>query len=156
MAYHVEILRLSEEFYRAYPKAQFPELLEKEARPYACLVIEVRDYTICIPYRTNIQHTQAYRFKLSKRAVSHHSGLDYTKMVLIREPRYVERTPAVIDPDEYKETMIRLEQIVSSATAYLDTYICHVNREKPLHPREYARQYAFSTLPYFHDVLGLT
>lgn len=79
MEYNVEILRLSNMFYADYSSARYPELLKKAERPYACLMIRIRDYYICIPF----------------------------------------------------------------------------SKTKPIHEKEFLRKYKYSTVPYFHDTLGL-
>lgn len=155
MEYTVEVSRLSKKFYLNYPKTKYPEILEKEARAYACLLIEFHKYFICIPYRTNVLHKNAYHFKTSKRSLANRSGLDYSKIAIIKNKDFIEHIPAVIDKDEYNETMIHIEKIVSEAILYVDTYISHIKAERMLHEREFMRKYGFSTLPYFHDVLGL-
>ena len=155
MQYIVEVSRLSKHFYEKYPKAQYPEILEKESRTYACLLIEFHEYFICIPYRTNVLHANAYHFKTSKRSVSHKSGLDYSKIAIINNKDYIENQPATIDKDEYNETMINIDKIVTQAITYVEAYIKHINQTRILHQREFFRKYNFSTLPYFHDILGL-
>ena len=118
-------------------------------------MIEFHDYYICIPYRTNVLHTNAYHFKNSKRSRSHKSGLDYSKITIIKNKDYIENQPATIDKDEYNETMIHIDKIVAEAISYVEAYISHINKTKILHQREFSRKYGFSTLPYFHDILGL-
>ena len=155
MQYTVEVSRLSKNFYQKYPKTQYPEILEKESRAYACLLIEFREYFICIPYRTNVLHANAYHFKTSKRSLSHKSGLDYSKIAIINNKDYIENQPVTIDKDEYNETMINIDKIVTGAILYVESYIDHINKTKILHQREFTRKYGFSTLRYFHDILGL-
>lgn len=155
MQYDVEVLRLSYGFYNDYPQERFPELLKKIERPYACLTIEVREYFICIPYRTHIEHTNSFRFKNSMRSKANKSGLDYSKLAIITDRSYVDDSPALIDKDEYNETMINIEKIVSSVLKYIDIYINHVNGIEKIHEKEFLRKYKYSTLPYFHKELGI-
>lgn len=155
MDYYVEVLRLSQKFYKDYPKSKFPEILEKDARAYACLLIDIKEYTICIPYRTNIPHQNAFHFKNSQRSQNNDSGLDYSKMVITKNNEYIENVPAVIDKDEYNETMIHIEKIITDALEYISTYCNHIKGDKVLHHREFSRKYGYSTLSYFHDELNL-
>ncbi len=156
MEYNVEILRLSNKFYLDYPKSKYPELLQKAERPYACLLIDLHnDYYICIPYRTHIDHSNSYRFKKSVRSKNNQSGLDYSKIAIVRDAKYIDKSPALIDKDEYNETMINLDKIVSASVKYVDTYINHVSRTQIIHEKEFLRKYKYSTLPYFHDILGI-
>mgnify|MGYP006926051535 FL=1 len=152
----VKIYQLSAEFMRDYPTLKYPELMCKWGRPYSCLMIEaVFDYRICIPYRSSIHHKNAYLFTGTERSRRMRSGLDYTKIVLIRKESYLDPTKVVVDQDEYTETVRNIRRIAEEAVRYLEGYIQHVNGTKPLHPREYARRYQYSTLPYFHDIMGL-
>ena len=83
--------------------------------------------------------------------------MDYSKIVIIKNSGYIDLvTTAVVDQDEYKETMANLSKIVAEAVKYVDEYINHISGKQRLHPREFSRRYQFSTLPYFHDVMGLS
>jgi hypothetical protein len=82
--------------------------------------------------------------------------LDYKKIVIIKDASFLDEGTAVVDSDEYKAVMNNLSEIVSGALSYVDNYVSHINGTKRLHEREFARRYSFSTLPYFHDILGLS
>lgn len=74
-----QILKLTEDFYNAYPNPPYLEILKKEQRAYNCILFQTHyNYYICVPYRTEISHTYAYHFKNSVRSRKHRSGLDYT------------------------------------------------------------------------------
>ena len=157
MYYDAEVRRLSAAFYRAYPSADYPELLQKGERPYTCLLIDTHDgYLICVPFRSEMKHRQGYAFSGTKRSARSRSGLDYKKLVLIEDPAYLDRAPAVVDPDEYHAVIADLDRIAEEVVAYVDGYRHHVDGSHALHPREFARRYGYATLPYFHDILGLT
>ena len=157
MDYAVEIYKLSSNFYTDYPKTQYPELMQKDNRPYTCLLIETKDeYFICVPFRSNITHKDAFLFKNTRRSTSSHSGLDYRKTVIIKDMKYIDSsTPAIIDTDEYVATIANIERIVSEVNKYVDKYINHIQQISILHTREFERHYQYSTLQYFHDILGL-
>ncbi len=152
-----DISLLSPKFTEDYPYEDYPEIMHKQGRPYSCLIIDTHDdYYICIPFRSSISHNQAFLFKDTQRSKATRSGLDYKKMVLITDESYFDRnTTAIVDNDEYKESIINLERIAREASQYIDDYIAHVSGERPLHHREYERKYRYSTLPYFHDILKL-
>ena len=158
MEYDAEIYLLSQKFISDYPGGTYPELMYKQGRPYTCLLVDVHsDYFICIPYRSNINHQYAYLFTGTERSRYSRSGLDYSKIVIIKNSGYIDLvTTAVVDQDEYKETMANLSKIVAEAVKYVDEYINHISGKQRLHPREFSRRYQFSTLPYFHDVMGLS
>ena len=52
----MDICRLTDDFMKDYPLAQYPELMYKAGRPYNCLLVDVHvdDYFIFIPYRSHI------------------------------------------------------------------------------------------------------
>lgn len=75
-----QILKLTSDFYHAYPNPPYVEILRKPNRAYNCLLVKAYDdIFMCIPYRTNISHKYAYHFKNSVRSRTNKSGLDYTK-----------------------------------------------------------------------------
>ena len=154
MEFDSDVYLLSEDFRNAYPQAIYPELMSKGGRPYNCLLIDTHDdYLICIPYRSNISHKNAYLFKNSLRSRQARSGLDFSKIVLIKNPNYIDEKKAIIDRDEYTETMSNLPIIALMAVEYVDRYIEHVKGKKVLHPQDFTRKYGYSTLKYFHDIL---
>lgn len=156
MDYGVEIRLLSSRFLADYPAELFPELMTKQGRPYTCLLIDMQDaYRVCIPFRSSISHNSAYLFKSTQRSKRSRSGLDYTKLVLIQEPAYVDDAQPVVDQDEYMEVMRNIERIVREVYQYIDDYCRHINGTRALAERAYDRRYKYATLPYFHDILGL-
>lgn len=158
MDYAVEIYKLSSNFYADYPEAQYPELMQKDNRPYTCLLIETKDeYFIRVPFRSNITHKDAFLFKNTRRSNSSPSGLDYRKAVIIKDMKYIDSsTLAVVDHDEYVATIANIERIVNDVNEYVDKYINHIQKTSVLHTREFERHYQYSTLQYFHNILGLS
>jgi len=156
MEYAVDIYLLSAKFMSDYPEFLYPEIMRKSGRPYTCLMIDLHeDYLICIPFRSAIPHKNAFLFTGTQRSRRSRSGLDYSKVVLIKDSVYLDSAHAVVDQDEYREAMRNMPQIVREIAAYIDKYIRHIRGTAPLHPREYERTYQFSTLPYFHDIMKL-
>ena len=155
MEYVAEIYCLSARFFSDYPHDQFPEIATKMGRPYSCLLIEYwDDLFICIPFRSHIRHPYAYHFKSSARSLRGQSGLDYTKSVLIQNNDYLDTTTAaIVDQDEYKETMMNLPRIVQEVFAYVSDYKDDLSGIKKLHPKEWKRRYGKSALPYFDCLL---
>lgn len=131
--------------------------MKKKQRAYNCLLFETHyTYFICIPFRSEISHPYAYHFKKSKRSQKHKSGLDYSKIVIIKNKNYVGNKDAVIDKDEFKETMIRLDKIKYEALKFVEDYVAHLNKTRELDDREFKRRYTYSSLQYFHDKLGVS
>lgn len=157
MDYCCQVYRLSAKFRNSYPNGVFPELMCKQGCPYTCLLIESHDgYFICVPFRSNITHKNAFLFKRSARSRRTKSGLDYSKTVIITNTEYIDSsTPAVVDQDEYREILVNLPRIVSEVNCYLTVYMNHIQGKKIIHPRDFMRLYGYSTLKYFHNELGL-
>lgn len=129
----------------------------KRGRPYTCLLIESHDgYFICVPFRSSIGHKNAFLFTGTNRSKKARSGLDYSKIVLIKDSNYLDATATVIiDQDEYAEMIRNLSTIVQEVRNYVDTYINHINGTAHIHPKAFARKYQYSTLSYFHDIMGI-
>lgn len=154
--YDYQVLRLTEKFFEQYPPLQYPEMMIKQRRGYGCLLIETHyDFFICVPYRTEIRHKYAYHFKSSKRSKDHHSGIDFTKMIIIKDSEFIDNREAEIDSDEYAETRKKINIIVKGVLNYLDDYILHHKGKRLLNQREYDRRYKFSSLQYFHKELNI-
>ncbi len=152
-----QILRLTDLFYKQYPNPPRKEMLKKQNRAYNCLLFQTHyNYFICIPYRSEISHSFAYLFKKSIRSKKHKSGLDYTKILIVNKTEYLDNKVALIDKDEFNETIKNLDKIKQDALEYVEKYISHIKGIKPMHPAEFKRKYGFSTLQYFHQELGLS
>ncbi|MBR0308221.1 MAG: hypothetical protein IJH92_04950 [Mogibacterium sp.] len=154
--YTFDVFKLTSKFYEDYPKDDYPELMDKDSRPYNCLLIETADYIMAIPYRTklNPSNKDCYRFKKSARSINNNSGLDYQKMVIVSDSDYLEATGYSIDNDEYLETVENIKRIVDEAVTYVRNYVTH-HTVKPMNKHDYQRAYRFTTLQYFHKELGL-
>ena len=152
-----QILKLTDVFYREYPNPLYNEILKKNNRAYNCLLFQSHyDYFICIPYRSEISHKYAFHFTNTTRSKEHKSGLDYSKIVIITKTDYIDSVDAIIDKDEFKETMVNLKQIKKEALDFVEDYVLHMKGIKMLHEREFERRYGFSSLKYFHRELGIT
>lgn len=151
-----QILKLTDFFYDAYPNPPYKEILKKRQRAYNCLLFQTHyNYFICIPYRTEIRHSYAFHFKTTERARIHKSGLDYSKIVIIDKTQYIDSVDAIIDKDEFNETMVNLEKIKKEALDFVEDYVARMRGVKRLHKREFDRRYSFSPLKYFHKELGI-
>lgn len=151
-----QILRLTDTFYARYPNPPYTEIMKKNTRAYNCILFQSHyDYFICVPYRTEINHRYAYRFKYSSRSKIHKSGLDYTKILIITRSEYIDIYDAVIDQDEFHETVRNLKRIKYEALKFVDDYVAHCKGIKLLHSKEFTRRYEYSSLKYFHNELGI-
>lgn len=151
-----QILKLTDEFYNVYPNPPYKEILKKGQRAYNCILFQTHyDYYVCVPYRSEISHAYAYLFKKSLRSLKHRSGLDYTKIVIIDNGRYIDKVDALVDKDEYNETVINIKRIKREALAFVEDYVKHIKGTAKLSLQEFNRRYSFSSLQYFHNELGI-
>lgn len=151
-----QILKLTEAFYDNYPSKEYPELLKKKNRGYNCLLIQTHyDYFVCIPYRSEIHHKYAFKFQNTKRSNKHNSGLDYSKIVIIKNHNFISSEPAMIDRDEYMKTKRFISKIVEDSLKYVDQYVLHMNNKITLPKMDFKRKYGMSTLKYFHKELNI-
>ncbi len=156
MEFIADVYQLTQDFMNDYPKASYPELMHKSGRPYTCLLVDTHyDYYICVPFRSHINHKNSFLFHDTQRSTHCKSGLDYTKIVLINKDNYISSTKVIVDQDEYNEVQRNLTQIVTEAVKYVENYIGHVSGTIPMHPRQFARKYQYSTLPYFHNIMNI-
>lgn len=154
--YVYQILNLTEAFYSDYPNKTYNEIMKKKERPYNCLLLQSHyDYFMCIPYRSNINHNNAFFFTNSKRSKVKKSGLDFSKMIIIKNTNYIGTSDAIIDKDEYNETYYKIAKIKDQAEKYVDGYVNHLTNRKIMYQKEFERKYRFSTLKYFHKELNI-
>lgn len=152
-----QILNLTKQFYNDYPNPPYKEIVRKDNRPYNCLLIQSSyGYFVCIPYRSHIKHKYAYKFKNSLRSKRTDSGLDYSKIVIVKDTKYIGAEDAMIDKDEYNETRANIEYIKKDSQLYIEDYVNYImGRSSKYDEKEFARIYKYSTLQYFHEELGI-
>ncbi|MCQ2798556.1 MAG: hypothetical protein MJ220_01560 [Bacilli bacterium] len=155
MNYLTELCRLTPLFEHDYPSDQCPEIMSKEGRPYNCVSFKYRSYIICIPFRTNINHKHAYLFRNTRRSRNNKSGLDFSKMIIVIDKKYLSKEKVIVDRDEYREMIVNMPVIVKKAIKYLDAYTDAVIRGSHTKDKRFERTYHYSTLKYFHKELGL-
>ncbi|WP_456110916.1 type III toxin-antitoxin system TenpIN family toxin [Roseburia inulinivorans] len=157
-AFDYQVLNLTNQFYLDYPDPPYKEIVRKNNRPYNCLLLQSHyGYFICIPYRSHIKHKYSYKFKNSKRSKRTNSGLDYTKIVIIKDLNYLGAVDAIVDTDEYKETRDNINYIKKDVQEYVDDYIEYINETSDKYTQKsFKRAYGYSTLQYFHSQLDLT
>ncbi len=151
-----QILKLTPMFYSNYLNQSHTDILKKNNRAYNCLLFQTHyNFLIAVPYRSEIAHKYAYRFRYSKRSKKHKSGLDYTKIIIVEQNEYLDTKDAIIDNDEYNETIRNFEKIKQEVLKYVEDYIDYVQGKKVISEKEFERKYRFSTLKYFHKELGI-
>lgn len=151
MSKSFEIRQLSQEFYNKFDINHFPEILGKSDRPYMALITKIDGNTFAIPFRTNITHKASYRFYNSSRPTKHITGLDFSKVVIVNDSKYL-GAKAIINNLEYEELSKKSYFIIQKFTNYLNGYKRYVSGG--LNEFE-ARKYQYTTLKYYHKELGL-
>ena len=156
-SFDYQVLNLTNSFYSDYPDPPYKEIVRKNNRPYNCLLVQSHyGYFICIPYRSHINHKYAFKFKKSIRSKRANSGLDYSKIAIIKRSEYIGTTDAIIDKDEFNETRDSIEYIKNDAQHYIDDYVNYLSRKSTKYDKkEFERIYKYSTLQYFHNELGI-
>ncbi len=76
-------------------------------------------------------------------------------IIIASDSRYVGVDDAIIDKDEYNETVRNIHRIKKEALKYVDEYVAYRLGNKKMNDREYKRKYEYSTLRYFHKELGI-
>lgn len=68
MVCHYQIRKLNKQFYKDYPHNQYSEILIKLDRSYNISLFNIdylKEYYICVPFRTKMKHNNGYKFKFS-------------------------------------------------------------------------------------------
>ena len=68
---------------------------------------------------------------------------------------YVESKEALLDKDEYNETIINIKRIKREALGFVEDYVAHATGKKVLQEQEFRRRYNYSPLRYFHKELKI-
>lgn len=112
---HVKLIQLSEAFYKKYPHEEYPEIMEKNLRPYYCFTVKIEDTIFAIPLRHHITHRYAFY-------TGAESGLDYKKAVIIEDPSYIADTTPHIDTTEFRIIMGNEDLIFHEFRKYIRQY----------------------------------
>ena len=142
---------LSSEFYEKYNNSIYPEIENKDKRPYMVILIELNNNTFAIPFRTNVPHNNCYKFKNSTRPTNSVTGLDYTKAVIVNERKYI-GADARINDKEYIELSNNYQFIIKKFGKFVSDYIEFANGKKSYYA---FKKFKFTTLKYFHNELGI-
>lgn len=146
MAKEKRFIFLSEDFYQAYPSAQYPEMEQKKTRPYIQVFVEIDEIKFAIPLRSDIHHPHVLWTDKKN-----HCGVDFSKAVVIADKRYVdgEREPH-LRQNEFNALRGKDFKIKQKMKKYIEQY--KKAKEKPEDPiNKILLEY--STLQYFEEYL---
>jgi protein AbiQ len=137
----MRFVTLSDDFYSVYGSCK--EILEKSARPYACLAVQINGHTFAIPFRHHINHKHAF-------ITTGEQGLDYTKAVVIENPRYIDRVDVQIESKDFAALKGKEHKVVAGFRRYISDYKTAAKYPTNKH---YASILRYSTLQYFKKFL---
>lgn len=110
----MRLVYLTDEFFKHYGGCK--EILVKNARPYACLEVEIDGYIFAIPFRHHITHKYAF-FTVGE------AGLDYSKAVIIEREEYISSRSVRIDSKELNVLKGREQLILNGMRKYYRLYL---------------------------------
>ena len=146
MAKEKRFIFLSDDFYQAYPSAQYPEMEQKKTRPYIQVIVEINEVKFAIPLRSDIHHPHV--FWTDK---ENHCGVDYSKAVVISDDIFVdrEREPH-LRQNEFDALRGKDFKIKQKMEKYIKRY--KQAKENPQDPIN-GTLLKYSTLQYFEEYL---
>lgn len=142
---------LSSDFYQKYGTKQYPEIENKDSRPYIVILVKIENNTFAIPFRTNVPHNNCYKFRTSTRPTDSITGLDYSKAVIVNDEKYI-GAPARINDKEYIELNRNYDFIIKQFRKFVEDYIRFANGNRSFYAE---KKFKFTTLKYFHTELGI-
>ena len=137
---NIKMILLSNDFYSKYDAANYPEIMRKDTRPYACFAVKIDNHLFAIPIRHHINHAYAFM-------TTNDCDLDYSKAVVIDDPTYISSIPAIIDTTEWNIIKTSANTIFFEFRKYVRQYRRAL--KNPTNPRS-AAILRYSTLQYFN------
>lgn len=139
---------LSEKFFKEYPTEKFPQIKQKDNRPYIQIIFEIDGIRFAAPLCSGIHHPHA--FWTNKKE---HKGIDLSKAIVIKDDSYINTsTVPYLRPEEFVVLKGKDFQIKAKMKKYLQTY-----KDAKSHPDKPFSQKVinFSALQYFEKEIGL-
>lgn len=146
----IEIIHLTDEFYRKYPHSEYSEILfRKSGRGYyyGVLIVEIYSVIFAIPLHSNV--TQGYKIREDK-ITGRYSGLDFEKAVVIEDKSFLGDKYQVKPSSDYNTILRKRNHIDKMFKKYVLTYIKSIKNNDT---RVLNREYKNTTLRYFHHIL---
>lgn len=108
---------LSRAFFIDFPISKFPELEQKQDRPYIHVSIEISNNMFCVPLRSNINHSYAYFTDKATKC-----GIDFLKVVVINDTKYIDNAVPQIRQHEFNFLKGKEHIIKSKLIKYINNY----------------------------------
>ena len=139
---------LSNKFYSTYPASQYPEMEQKQNRPYIQVYVEIDGVQYAIPLRSDIHHPHV--FWTDK---ANHCGVDFSKAVVITDDSYIDlQTEPHLRQNEFDALRGKDFKIKTKMEKYIADYKkAKLDLSKPVNQN----LVKYSTLQYFEKEIGL-
>lgn len=148
MAKKKRFVFLSSDFYNAYPSARYPEIEQKQNRPYIQIYVEINGVQYAIPLRSDIKHPHVLWTDKAN-----HCGVDFSKAVVIKDERYIDMTTAPhLRQNEFDALRGKDYKIKTKMEKYIELY---KKAKKDLSNPVNQKLVKYSTLQYFEDDIGV-
>jgi len=140
---------------KKFGKETISEINTKESRIYLCLLININNNTVLIPFESEVPQIEAllknslYKLPSTTRP---EAGLNFEKLLIINDHSYLDIIPSPrIANSQKKEIENNKEAIKEKLEKYIENYIkaCNKQREKKVFI------FKFSTLHLFKEELGV-
>lgn len=139
---------LSDEFYNTYPISEYPEMEQKNNRPYIQVCVEIDGIQYAIPLRSDIRHPHVlWTDKVN------HCGVDFSKAVVIKEESYIDMSKEPhLRQNEFDALRGKDYKIKTKMQAYIEKYKkAKQDLTKPVNQM----LVKYSTLQYFEEEIGI-
>ena len=136
---------LSDGFYLRYK--DYPEILQKNERPYSILVIEAYERKFAIPIRShiNINNKDCFITDSDK-----NSGLDFQKSIVVLDESFLNPVAfPTINHSEFNAIKFKEAEIKEAFTKFLRSFISEYKRRKRNSKIPESNRIKYSSLKYF-------
>ena len=148
MAKKKRFVFLSKKFYNTYPTSMYPEIEQKENRPYIQVCVEIDGVQYAIPLRSDIHHPHVLWTDKENNC-----GVDFSKAVVIKDEEYID---SVKEPhlrqNEFDALRGKDYKIQTKMAKYIADY---KKAKKDLSKPTNQTLVKYSTLQYFEKEIGL-
>lgn len=148
MAKKKRFVFLSDAFYSAYPSSQYPEMEQKQNRPYIQVCVEIDGIQYAIPLRSEINHPHVLWTDKAN-----HCGVDFSKAVVIKDESYIDMTK---DPHLRQKEFDALRGKDYKIRIKMEKYIASYKKAKQdMNNSVNQKLVNYSTLQYFEEEIGM-
>lgn len=148
MAKKKRFVFLSKKFYNTYPISRYPEMEQKQNRPYIQVYVEIDGVQYAIPLRSDINHPHVLWTDKKN-----HCGVDFSKAVVIKDESYIDLS---VEPHLRQNEFDALRGKDFKIKSKMEKYISDYKKAKQNLNNPINRMLvSYSTLQYFEKEIGL-